>query len=44
MSNLWQSREQASGVLAEKAPEVLAVLSELFGLVDECAEAESVKT
>lgn len=39
MSNLWHSREQASAALAETAPEALAVLSEFFGLLDECAEA-----
>ena len=39
MSNLWRSREQASAALAEEPLEVLAVLTEFFGLVDECAEA-----
>jgi hypothetical protein len=39
MSDLWQSREQALTALADNAPEVLAVLNDLFALIDDCAEA-----
>jgi len=38
MGNLWHSREQAARDLADKHPDVLQVLDDLFTLVDDCAE------